>query len=385
MFLLLKKSVPAACLAAALLCGAVSAAMGTCGPFTDVPDGVFCDFVLEIFYLGITTGTSPTTYDPTGTVTRLQMAAFLSRTVDSALKRGGPRAAVGKFWAPQDSPVLALTTVPIGPALMRSDGVDVWVASFSGKISRVRANDGKVLDTWTGATNAYGILVARGRVFATGFTPGSGALYSLDPTKPAGAVTTVATVGGSPSGIAFDGSRIWTANFSGSLSIVLPAPSTPWSSTTVSSGFQALAGALYDGSNVWVADNAANTLLKLDGAGAVLQTVTVGVAPNFPIFDGTNIWVPNTDNSVTVVRAASGAVLATLTGNGLDFPTAAAYDGQRLLITNNTGDSVSLWKAADLSAIGSLSTGFSTQPIGACADGINFWIGLNSGFAIARF
>ena len=102
MFHLLKKSVPAACLTAALFAGGLSAALGTCGPFTDVPDGLFCDFVLEIFYLGITTGTSPTTYDPTGTVTRLQMAAFLSRTVDTVLKRGGPRAPVGKSWAPQD-------------------------------------------------------------------------------------------------------------------------------------------------------------------------------------------------------------------------------------------------------------------------------------------
>jgi hypothetical protein len=34
--------------------------------------------VLEVFYLGITTGTSPTTYDPASNVSRLQMAAFLS-------------------------------------------------------------------------------------------------------------------------------------------------------------------------------------------------------------------------------------------------------------------------------------------------------------------
>jgi hypothetical protein len=378
--------VVALCLAAALSAGGLTAALGACGPFTDVTDGLFCPFVLEIFYLGITTGTTPTTYDPAGTVTRLQMAAFLSRTVDSVLKRGGPRAAIGKFWVPQDSSVLALTTVGIGPTLMRSDGADVWAATFSpGMISRVRAKDGRLLETWTGATSAYGILIAMGRVLATGYTnPGS--LYLLDPTKPAGAVTLASTVGAHPTGIAFDGSRVWTANFApGAVSIVTPSPSVPWPATTVSTGFQALAGALYDGNSVWVTDYFANTLLKLDGAGAVLQTVTVGVAPSYPIFDGSNIWVPNTGNTLTVVRAASGAVLATLTGNGLDSPTAAAFDGQRVLITNNTGDSVSLWKAADLTPIGFLSTGSSTQPVGACADGVNFWIGLNSGFAIARF
>ncbi len=76
----------------AALGGAAGAALGTCGPFTDVPADSFCPFVLEIFTLGITTGTTATTYDPASSVTRLQMAAFLSRTVDGTLKRGGPRA-----------------------------------------------------------------------------------------------------------------------------------------------------------------------------------------------------------------------------------------------------------------------------------------------------
>src|SRR6059036_1119737 len=78
----------------ALLGGATSALLGVCGPFTDVSDATFCPFVLEIFYLGITTGTTPTTYDPSSPVTRLQMAAFLSRTVDRVLLRGSRRAAL---------------------------------------------------------------------------------------------------------------------------------------------------------------------------------------------------------------------------------------------------------------------------------------------------
>jgi len=67
----------------AVVVGAGASLLGTCGPFTDVAADVFCPFVLEIFYLGITTGTTATTYDPASNVSRLQMAAFLSRTVDS--------------------------------------------------------------------------------------------------------------------------------------------------------------------------------------------------------------------------------------------------------------------------------------------------------------
>jgi hypothetical protein len=82
------------------------------------------------------------------------------------------------------------------------------------------------------------------------------------------------------------------------------------------------------------------------------------------------------------VRASSGAVLATLTGNGLNLPSQAAFDGVRVLVTNFSGGLVSLWKAADLTVIGNSSMG--TNVVGVCSDGINFWITLG-GNNLARF
>ncbi len=369
-----------------ILLGASSALFGVCGPFTDVAADAFCPFVLEIFYLGITTGTTPTTYDPTSNVNRLQMAAFLSRSVDGVLKRGSRRAALQQFWTSQNATALGLTTVGASPALAQSDGSDVWVANTdSNSVSRVRGADGKLLETWTGATSANGVLVAMGRVFVTGETT-PGKLYRIDPSQTAGAVTTVASsLGSFPIGIAFDGSRIWTANGLGSVSIVTPGATIPWTVTTVTTGFNTPWGILYDSANIWVTDEGANTLLKLDSSGTVLQTVTVGSSPRFPAFDGGNIWVPNANaDSVSVIRASNGAVLQTLTGNGLNSPRAAAFDGQRVLVTSN-GDRVSLWKAADLTSLGSFGTGSGTGPIGACSDGVNFWITLSNTGQVARF
>src|SRR5215468_9711185 len=65
-----------------------------------------------------------------------------------------------------------------------------------------------------------------------------------------------------------------------------------------------------------------------------------------------------------------------LTGNGLNQLIQAAFDGQRMLVTNHAGNSVSMWKATDLTPIGSFSTGAVTHPLGACSDGINFSITL---------
>jgi hypothetical protein len=378
-----KGTVLAWILAAAIGAGAGGSLLGTCGPFTDFTDAGFCPLVLEIFYLGITTGTTPTTFDPNGNVTRLQMAAFLSRSVDGVLKRGSRRAALNRFWTTEANASLALTTIGVGtsPQWVVSDGEDVWVA-LSGAVTRVHGSDGKVLQTWTGAGNGNGVLSAFGKIFATGnLSPGQ--LYAIDPSQPAGAVTTVATnLGNGPFGLAYDGSRIWTAE-NGSVSIVTPSVVLPWTVTTVTTGFVRVNHVVFDGAHVWATNPPA--LVKLDASGAILQTVTLGGIPLAHAFDGSSFWVPlfNTP-AVAVVRASNGAILATLTGNGLDQPGSASFDGQRVLVTNFAGGSVSLWKAADLTPLGSFAVGPGTPNL-SCSDGVNFWITLSSTGRLARF
>src|SRR5262249_4739442 len=120
----------------------------------------------------------------------------------------------------------------------------------------------------------------------------------------------------------------------------------------------------------------------------ILQTVTMipGTAALTPFFDGTNFWIPITQsNEIIVVRRATGSILQTLTGNGLNMPLAIAFDGERILVTNGNGNSVSLWKAADLTPITSFSTGPATVPQAACHDGRQFWITLSATNKVARF
>jgi hypothetical protein len=372
---------------------------GNCGgatttlPFTDVQGNPFFCLIAEAYFSGLTAGTSATTYSPGAVVTREQMAAFISRTMDQSLKRGSRRAVAKKWFNPQDASSLTLTDVGASPSTVVFDGTDLWVANGnSHTVMRIRPSDGKLLDTWTGATQPSGIVAAMGKIFVTGATFPAGSLYMIDPTLPAGTVTTLTTsLGGSASGIAFDGSRIWTTSGHGSVSIVSLNPTMV---TNVTTGFNAPSGMLYDGSNIWVTDGAANTLLKLNSDGSIAQTINVGNIPALPVFDGTNIWVPNTEpGSLTVVRVKDAAgnplttafVLASLTGNGLDVAYTAAFDGERILVTNFEGNSVSLWKAADLSPLGSFPTGNSTLPYGACSDGLNFWITLTNTNKLARF
>jgi hypothetical protein len=388
------------CLIASLsvLSTRLQADTGTCGgvtitlPFTDVMASPFFCQIVAAYYSGLTNGTTATTYSPTQTVTREQMAAFITRTMDQSLKRGSDRAVAKKWWTPQNGDSLALTDVGTKPLLVEFDGTDLWVVNEgSDSVTRIKPGDGKVMGTWTGMEFPFGIICVMGKVFVTGrTTPGS--LYMIDPTQPAGAATLVSSdLSYDPHGIAFDGARVWTTNNSHSISIV---SFNPTKVTNILTGFNSPLGILYDGSNMWVTDQQARTLLKLNGDGGVAQTIPLGTDPVIPLFDGTNIWVPSyLSNSVIVVRVkdaagnplAEASVLATLTGNGLNGPQSAAFDGERILVTNYRSSSVSLWKAADLTPLGTFATGSGSLPVGACSDGLNFWITLYGANKLARF
>lgn len=365
-------------------------------PFTDVGNSIFFCSIAEAYFSGLTFGTKPVQYSPSAPTPRDQMSAFVSRTLDQSIKRSIRRTAMRQTWNTQTADNLGLTTLSFGPNLVESDGADLWVAAggAAGRVFRVRASDGRLLEAWTGTDFANGVLVAMGKVFVTGGTSPDGTLYQIDPTLPVGPVSTLATtLGNTPFGISFDGQRIWTANnglspSTGSVSIISFNPLTV---TNVTTGFNRPLGIFFDGSNIWVTDQGDNTLKKLDSSGNILTSINLGDGAGFPAFDGANIWVPVVSPpSLVVVRAGgtlAGTVIATLTGNGLNDPKQAAFDGERILVTNRNGDSVSLWRATSLGPIGSFSTGANTGPFGASSDGVNFWITLQSfgGIKLARY
>jgi DNA-binding beta-propeller fold protein YncE len=370
------------------LCGGVDYPF----PYTDVSGvgAAFCPGIMEAYVTGVSKGTTPTTFSPDETVSRVQMTTFLQRSLDQGVMRASRRAALDQWWT-NTGPMQTIAVALGGgsPQYCAGDGENIWVSIGPGgnQLVKVQASTGQVLDTWDDIESAFGIRVVAGMIFVTGATsPGN--LYVIDPTQPPG-VPVSRPVGNYPQGIAYDGNMLWTANRGppGSLTGVVPA--TPYPVFTAAQGFNAPYGILYDGAHLWVTDTGAGTLLKLDSLGNILQTVTVGSEPAFPAFDGANIWVPNfADNSITVVQASTGNVVATINSdvnNQLSGPNAASFDGERILIANYTGNGVTVFKAADLSFVAHAITGVGTQPIAACSDGINFWIPLQGTTDLVRF
>jgi YVTN family beta-propeller protein len=366
----------------------------TCGPFTDVPSGGFCPLILEIYNLEITFGITTTTFGPTDSVQRQQMAAFLARNYERTTSRTSRRAALGQWWSesrPRYDQGFGLTTVGTSPNSLQSDGFDLWVPnSGTDTVSRVRGSDGQVKATWTGASTAVATLVALGRVFVIGSAAGKGKLFSINPATQVGTTVTtlISDLGDIPQEMTFDGTRIWTTNQT-SVSII---DTSTWTATkrTIDAPY----GIAFDGNNVWVTSFSANGVKKLDSAGNVLKTVVTGSSPVRMVFDGDNLWVTdNSDNSLTVVRVSDGVVVKQFSAangnqNGINIPQGVAFDGQRILVTSIGGASdgvLSLFKASDLSIIGNLTTDGAIDPGAVCSDGVYFWISFFTSNAIGRY
>ncbi len=112
-----------------------------------------------------------TTYSPGGAVTRagktsrVRLEGRLTRP--SRAHRGARRSGSGGR-REANRPSRAKPHSAAGRSESSADGSDVWVASGA-NVFRVRASDGRLLDTWTGATQGgYCVLVAMGRVFVGG-------------------------------------------------------------------------------------------------------------------------------------------------------------------------------------------------------------------------
>ena len=382
-----------------------SASLGV--PFTDLGSmpSVFCKAVAEAYFSGLTSGTSATTYSPDDNVSRAQMAAFTTRTMDQSLRRGSRRAALNKWWTPSSIEALDLSAMQTdnAPAGISFDGDDLWVVS-SDSISRVRASDGKGLQSWSRCCGTSNPLIAMGRVFVGvtwSCTPHEvGRLFMIDPKDSSFGLSSVGFLEGYPTAVAFDGAKIWTANSTScgvglnSVSYATVGTTVPWNITNITTGFNRPYGILYDGSHIWVTDRGDHRLKKVNKAnGTVLQSIPVGTDPGHPVFDGMNIWVPNygSDN-ITVVRVKDAAgnalascfVLKTLTAPFMLGPLTAAFDGERVVVACQT-QGIFLFKAADLSFITGISTGPDTNPYGACSDGLNFFVTLNGTNQLVRF
>ena len=167
---------------------------------------------MEAYVTGVSKGTTPTTFSPNDTVTRVQMTTFLQRSLDqgSRARAGGRRSISGgsRRTSTRCSDRVAGTTICAPTVEIHLGGVHLF-----GQVAQVQASTGNNPGNLDQRNLPPALCVAAGKIFVAGDTsPGN--LYLIDPTQPPGAVTVAATgLGNQPLSIAFDGTNLWTANY----------------------------------------------------------------------------------------------------------------------------------------------------------------------------
>src|SRR5438552_9280037 len=143
-------------------------------PYTDVAsvNDAFCRGIMESDTLGVTKGTTATTFSPNQNVDRTQMTTFLQRSIDQSLRRSSRRNVLGQWWTPKTSDGLQIIALPgPGPAgFCKSDGERVWVANGFNFVS-VQSSTGEIQVFATPGTPTAigGVVVANGRIYVTDF------------------------------------------------------------------------------------------------------------------------------------------------------------------------------------------------------------------------
>lgn len=190
------------------------------------------------------------------------------------------------------------------------------------------------------------------------------------------------TVGGSPYGVAFDGSSLWVSNAgNNTVSKIRASDGTILGTFPVGSNPRLVE---FDGANIWVANFGSNTVTKLSASdGTVLATITVGNNPWGLAFDGTNIWVAcYGSDAVYKLRPSNGTILGTVAVNN---PLGLAFDGTNIWAVNNLGGGqvTKISGTGTPTVMGSFSTldGF---PFFIAFDGTHIWV-VNSGGSLSKF
>jgi YVTN family beta-propeller protein len=174
--------------------------------------------------------------------------------------------------------------VPGSPGVIAAQGAALWVAPFSGELTRLDSQSGGIVQQLDPNAAPTGIAVAADAVWLTDSDANN--VTRVDPT---GLVSSLA-VGHGPSGIAVGEGGIWVAD-TGDNAIVRIDPSTRAVTTTIPVG-HAPAGVAIGSGSVWVANSGDGTVTRVDpGTEKAIATIAVGGSPQaITVADG-RAWV----------------------------------------------------------------------------------------------
>ena len=228
-----------------------------------------------------------------------------------------------------------------------------------------------------------GVAVSGDKVFVTNQVSGTMTVYR----KSDNAVLATVNVGASPTAVVVNsvGTRAYVAN-SGAGTVTVYDTSTYGQVASIKVGLSPSSLALTpDGTRLLVTNSASNTVTKINTAtnGVTTLAIAVGKAPSSIAVsaDSTTAYVTNaTDNSVTVITLSYNAT-KTIAGVGTS-PTSAVLGGGKLYVGNLDG-SVTVISAASNTVTGQVTVGAPVKSLALSADGTKLFVATRSDSVVA--
>jgi YVTN family beta-propeller protein len=177
------------------------------------------------------------------------------------------------------------TVVPGSPGAVAAQGDALWVAPYSGDLTRLAAQTGRIVEHVDPNAAPGGIDVGAGAAWMTDSFAGN--VIRVDDAT--GLVTPLA-VGPGPSGIAVGGGGVWVA-VRGADKVVRIDPGTRAVTDTIAVG-RSPTGVSFGAGSVWVANSGDGTVTRIDPTtNQPNATIAVGGSPHATTIAGGRAWV----------------------------------------------------------------------------------------------
>jgi YVTN family beta-propeller protein len=220
--------------------------------------------------------------------------------------------------------------VPGSPGAIAAREQSVWAAPYSGELTRLDPQTGRVVQQVDPNAAPAGIDVGAGAIWVT-----DGIADTVTRVDPTGLLKAI-PVGHGPSGIAVGDGGVWVAD-TGDDAVVRIDTDTQAPTATIAVGSSPLGVAVGAGS-VWVANSGDGTVTRIDPrTGKVTATIVVGASPQAITVASGRAWVTvDAPTTPPGARTAPGSTARLVSDLGVDsMDPALAYDERswRLLYT----------------------------------------------------
>lgn len=202
-----------------------------------------------------------------------------------------------------DQKVTIGTVVPGSPGAVAARNDQVWVAPYSGELTRLAAQTGRIVEHVDPNAAPGGIDVGAGAAWMTDSFAGN--VIRVD--NATGLVTPLA-VGPGPSGIAVGGGGVWVA-VTGADKVVRIDPGTRAVTDTIAVG-RSPTGVSFGAGSVWVANSGDGTVTRIDPTtNKPNATIAVGGSPQAITIAGGRAWVTVDAQTIPSTKLASGGAV----------------------------------------------------------------------------